>query len=103
MTLADLPAAPNTDDLFSLANAICACIDAPVTIEDSQSRVLAFSSRQDEADAMRIATVLGLRVPDDHITDVRTILRELAASRRVCFFDPSAQIGRASCRERVCP
>jgi DNA-binding PucR family transcriptional regulator len=101
MTLADLPAAPNTDDLFSLANAICACIDAPVTIEDSQSRVLAFSSRQDEADAMRIATVLGLRVPDDHITDVRTILRELAASRRVCFFDPSALGGGDITRGRV--
>jgi DNA-binding PucR family transcriptional regulator len=92
MTLADLPVAPNTDDLFSLANAICSCIDAPVTIEDSQSRVLAFSSRQDVADAMRIATVLGLRVPDAHVSgaEPRAVLRELAASRRACYFDPTS-------------
>jgi DNA-binding PucR family transcriptional regulator len=109
MTLADLPAAPNTDDLFSLANAICACIDAPVTIEDSQSRVLAFSGRQDEADAMRIATVLGLRVPDGHVSgaEPRAVLRELAASRRACYFDPAAlgggdvTLGRAAVAVRA--
>ncbi|MFD2352746.1 PucR family transcriptional regulator [Nonomuraea ferruginea] len=32
-------------DLFSLANAVCALLDAPVTIEDRSSRVLAFSGR----------------------------------------------------------
>jgi DNA-binding PucR family transcriptional regulator len=101
MTLADLPVAPHTDDLFSLANAICSCIDAPVTIEDAESRVLAFSGRQDEADAMRIATVLGLRVPDDHLTDVRAVLRELAASRRVRYFDPSVLGGGDVTQGRV--
>ena len=50
-------------DLFGLANAICTLIDAPVTIEDRSSRVLAFSDRQDEADPARIATVLGGRLP----------------------------------------
>ncbi|MGY3064506.1 hypothetical protein ACVWZD_008828 [Streptomyces sp. TE3672] len=37
-----------TGDLFALANAVAALLDAPVTIEDRSSRVLAFSGRQDE-------------------------------------------------------
>jgi hypothetical protein len=59
-TLGGLPAG----DLFALANAVAALVDAPVTIEDRNSRVLAFSGRQDEADPSRIETILGRRVPD---------------------------------------
>ena len=51
-------------DLFALADAIAALIDAPVTIEDRLSRVLAYSSRQDEADPARAETIVGRRVPD---------------------------------------
>jgi hypothetical protein len=92
MRVADLAPVPDSDDLFELANAICACIDAPVTIEDRNSRVLAFSGRQEEADAMRIATVLGLRVPEDHVSgpEQRSVLRQLANSRRACFFDAAS-------------
>lgn len=50
-------------DLFAVANAAAALIDAPVTIEDRASRVLAFSGRQDEADPARVATILGRQVP----------------------------------------
>ncbi|HEX7309169.1 PucR family transcriptional regulator [Lentzea sp.] len=58
-TLGGVPAG----DLFALANAVASLIDAPVTIEDRSSRVLAFSGRQDEADASRVETILGRRVP----------------------------------------
>jgi DNA-binding PucR family transcriptional regulator len=51
-------------DLFALANAIGALLDAPITIEDRNSRILAFSSRQDEADAPRIETILERQVPE---------------------------------------
>jgi len=51
-------------DLFALANAITALLDAPVVIEDRSSRVLAFSGRQDEADPSRIETILGRQVPE---------------------------------------
>src|SRR5690606_32249449 len=37
-------------DLFAVANAIAALLNAPVTIEDRSSRVLAFSGGQEEAD-----------------------------------------------------
>lgn len=94
MTLAELAPPPNSDDLFELANAICACIDAPVTIEDRYSRVLAFSGRQAEADAMRVATVLGLRVPPDHVSgDAREVIRRVSTSRRACFFDAASMGG----------
>ncbi|NUR91236.1 MAG: PucR family transcriptional regulator, partial [Nonomuraea sp.] len=49
-------------DLFSLAIAVCALLDAPVSIEVRSSRVLAFSGRQDEADPGRVETVLGRQV-----------------------------------------
>ncbi|HEV7679889.1 MAG TPA: helix-turn-helix domain-containing protein [Candidatus Dormibacteraeota bacterium] len=52
-------------DLFAVANAVAALIDAPVTIEDPQSRVIAYSARQDEADEARMQTILGRQVPDD--------------------------------------
>ncbi|MEV1001506.1 helix-turn-helix domain-containing protein [Nonomuraea sp. NPDC050202] len=51
-------------DLFAVANAVAALLDAPITIEDRNSRVLAFSGRQDEADASRVETVIGRQVPE---------------------------------------
>ncbi len=51
-------------DLFNLANAIASLLDAPITIEDRSSRVLAFSGRQDEADSSRIETILERQVPE---------------------------------------
>jgi hypothetical protein len=51
-------------DLFGLANAICALLDAPITIEDRNTNVLAFSDHQEEADFIRIECVLGRRTPD---------------------------------------
>lgn len=56
--------APPAGDLFTLANAIAALLDAPITIEDRSSRVLAFSGRQEEADSSRIATILERQVPE---------------------------------------
>lgn len=58
---------PPSGDLFAVANAVAALIDAPVTIEDRRSRVLAFSGRQDETDPSRVATILGRQVPDENL------------------------------------
>ncbi|WP_091464968.1 PucR family transcriptional regulator [Paenarthrobacter nitroguajacolicus] len=58
-TLGGMP----SGDLFALANAIAALLDAPVTIEDRGFNVLAFSGRQDEGDPSRIETILGRQVP----------------------------------------
>lgn len=66
-------------DLFAFANAVSALVDAPVTVEDRSSRVLAYSGRQDEADAGRIETVLGRQVPQSslRVLEERGVFREL--------------------------
>ncbi|MFF8418670.1 helix-turn-helix domain-containing protein [Streptomyces sp. NPDC015680] len=60
-------AEPLAGDLFALANATAGLLDGPVTVEDRGGRVLAFSSRQDEADEDRIATVLDRQVPAEKL------------------------------------
>ncbi|BCJ37029.1 PucR family transcriptional regulator [Actinocatenispora thailandica] len=77
-TLGGMP----SGDLFTLANAISTLLDAPITIEDRSSRVLAFSGRQDEADPSRIATVLGRQVPQrfTRILEERGVFHELYRS-----------------------
>lgn len=71
-------------DLFALANAISALLDAPVTIEDRSSRILAFSGRQDEADESRIQSILGRQVPDRFTRQLEAngVFRQLYATDR---------------------
>ncbi|MFF5213055.1 PucR family transcriptional regulator [Streptosporangium sp. NPDC000396] len=86
------------DDLFSLANALCALLDAPVTIEDRSARVLAFSGRQEEADSSRIATVLGRQVPEvyQRMLDEQGWFRKLYQSTRPVFIDLSEGLPRVA-------
>ncbi|MBB5139237.1 DNA-binding PucR family transcriptional regulator [Thermocatellispora tengchongensis] len=86
-------------DLFSLANAVCALLDAPVTIEDRSSRVLAYSGRQDEADPGRVATVLGRQVPArwTRMLEERGFFRELYQSHEPIHI----QIGDGTMLDRV--
>jgi hypothetical protein len=85
-TLGGLP----SGDLFSVANAVAALIDAPVTIEDRSSRVLAFSGRQDEADQSRVETILGRQVPERYsqlLTELG-VFRELYRSEDPVYVVP---------------
>jgi hypothetical protein len=77
-------------DLFALANAIAALLDAPITIEDRSSRVLAFSGRQDEADKSRVETVLGRQVPERYsqLLTEQGVFRELYRSDRPVYIEP---------------
>ncbi|WBQ07520.1 PucR family transcriptional regulator [Kribbella sp. CA-293567] len=85
-TLGGMP----SGDLFALANAAAALLDAPVTIEDRSSRVLAFSGRQDEADVARVETVLGRQVPQRYsrLLSERGVFRELYRSDRPVHVPP---------------
>ena len=65
-------------DLFALANAVAAMVGGPTTIEDPQSRVLAYSG-QHEIDEARRQTILGRRVPDEWIE----LLRERGVFKRL--------------------
>jgi hypothetical protein len=82
---------PVQDDLFALADAAAALVDAPVTIEDARSRVLAYSSRQDLADPARVSTIVGRRVPDEVLASMRAqgVFRRLARSAEPVFVPAS--------------
>ncbi|WP_372345539.1 hypothetical protein [Streptomyces sp. KL116D] len=88
-TLDGLPAG----DLFAVANAVSALVDAPVTIEDRASRVLAFSGRQDEADQSRVRTILGRQVPEQFTRGLeRTgIFERLYRDPDPVYIDPRTQ------------
>ncbi|MEU9507991.1 helix-turn-helix domain-containing protein [Micromonospora sp. NPDC048170] len=87
------PGSPETgepgvyDELFALADATAAVVDAPVTIEDAQSRVLAYSSRQDRADPARVSTIVGRRAPGNVIAHFRSrgVFRKLATGSELIF------------------
>jgi PucR-like helix-turn-helix protein len=77
-------------DLFAVANAIAALIDAPITIEDRSSRVLAFSGRQEEADPPRVETILGRHVPERYaqVLTERGVFRALLRTDEPVSIDP---------------
>jgi len=82
-------------DLFALANAVAALLDAPVTIEDRGSRVLAFSGRQDEADRSRVATILGRQVPERYarLLAEQGVFARLYRSDEPVFVEPPGTAG----------
>lgn len=90
-------------DLFAVANAIASLLDAPITIEDRNSRVLAFSGRQDEADPSRVETILGRQVPERYarILNERGVFRELHRTDQPVFISPVADENDAFSMPRV--
>ncbi|MBB5079402.1 helix-turn-helix domain-containing protein [Nonomuraea endophytica] len=93
-------------DLFAVANAVAALLDAPVTIEDRNSRLLAFSSRQEEADPSRVRTILGRQVPRHYtqILEERGVFQALYRSGRPVFvaaLPESGELPRAAIAVRA--
>ncbi|GHF46790.1 hypothetical protein FHX82_001538 [Amycolatopsis bartoniae] len=74
-------------DLFRLADVVASVVDAPVTIEDTNSRVLAYSARQDLTDPARVSTIMGRRIPGDVLARFRSkgVFRELSRGRQTVF------------------
>lgn len=56
----DLPA---DGDLFDLASSLAALLDAPITIEDRDTIVVAYAGEHQDVDEARISTILGRQVP----------------------------------------
>ncbi len=79
---------PLLGDLFALANAIAARTGGPVTIEDGQSRVLAYSTGSETIDDFRRDTILGRRVPEEWIRR----LQDDGAFRRIWLSDTPVRI-----------
>ena len=81
-----------TDDageLFAVANLVADQLGAPITIEDAHSRLLAFSSQQEGADAPRIAAILGRSIPQMYMEMLkeRGVLRRLLRQRAPIFIE----------------
>lgn len=55
------------DHLEELADTIGEVLQAPVTIEDANHRLLAYSKHDRQTDAARISTIIGRRVPENVI------------------------------------
>ncbi|MFJ4524056.1 PucR family transcriptional regulator [Streptomyces sp. NPDC088810] len=62
---------PAVGDLDALADAVAALVGGSVTIEDTDSRVLAYSSTEENVDEMRRLTILGRRVPPWRVAAMR--------------------------------
>ncbi|MDN4524700.1 PucR family transcriptional regulator [Fictibacillus fluitans] len=56
--------------LESLADTISEVLHCPVTIEDANHRLLAYSTHEDSTDPARIATIIGRRVPEKVINSL---------------------------------
>ncbi|MFC5792646.1 PucR family transcriptional regulator [Thalassorhabdus alkalitolerans] len=52
------------DNLEQFADFLSEIIHCPVTIEDANHRLLAYSSHDNKTDAARVATIIGRRVPE---------------------------------------
>ncbi len=92
-------------DLFALAGAVSALLDAPLTIEDLNSRVIAFSADQDRADDSRKETVLGRQVPERYLRQLeqRGAFRALYGSDRPVYLPEieGAELPRVAIRVRA--
>jgi len=89
-------------DLFAVANAIASLLDAPITIEDRSSRVLAFSGRQEEADPSRAETIIGRQVPERYaraLTEMG-VFRDLYRDDRPVVVDP-IRLGEGVSTQRI--
>lgn len=76
-------------DLFDLANSLSEVFGGPVTIENTEHRILAFSADQASGDEARKHSVLGHRVPDEYteILQRSGVLREVETSEAPVFVD----------------
>lgn len=82
-------------DLFGFANVLAAEIGGAVTIEDPQSRVLAYSRHGGEVDEPRKETILGREVPRRYtvVLQERGVLRRLYSSDDIVHMDAVPDIG----------
>lgn len=59
------------DDLIALADRLAAETDCTITVEDPQSRIIAYSAMQDTDDSIRIQSILQRRVPAERVNELQ--------------------------------
>ncbi|WP_433472582.1 PucR family transcriptional regulator [Spirillospora sp. CA-142024] len=90
-----MPEAEEAGDLFALAQTVAALTGGIVSIEDSTSRVLAYSRSDDEADELRRLSILGWQGPADFLALLREwgVFERLAAGDDVVRVDERPELG----------
>lgn len=85
---------PETD-LHALADAVAATVGGHVTIEDLESRILAYSTSNDSLDVPRQQTILARRVPEEWRSRLQRdgIVRKLLATESAVVVDGYASHG----------
>ncbi|WP_371499891.1 helix-turn-helix domain-containing protein [Kitasatospora sp. NBC_00374] len=90
-------AEPNAGDLFSLAQTVAVLTGGIVSIEDTSSRVLAYSrsSDSDEVDDLRRLSILGWQGPEPYLSKLREwgIFQHLRSSDSVIEIDAHPELG----------
>lgn len=80
--------------LFAMADAVASMLNAPVTIEDAHSRVVAYSATTDVADVARTSTIMTRAVPPVVLRRLRStgVLKKLTHESRP-FIVPALEPG----------
>jgi hypothetical protein len=82
-------------DLFALADSLAEATGGAVTIEDPLSRVLAYSTMQQDADPARIATIMNRQAPQSlrEFFEVRGVFAHIATNDEPLFVPPDTERG----------
>ncbi|MGW1681464.1 PucR family transcriptional regulator [Saccharopolyspora sp. NPDC002376] len=82
-------------DLFSLAQTVATMTDGIVSIEDTASRVLAYSRSDDEVDELRRLSILGRQGPEPYLAMLRDwgVYQRLRAGEDVVRIDERPDLG----------
>lgn len=82
-------------DLFALADSLAESVGGAVTIEDPLSRVLAYSTMQENADPARVATIMNRQAPEwlREFFDSRGVSTHLASSDEPLFVEADGDHG----------
>ncbi|MFF7455256.1 PucR family transcriptional regulator [Kitasatospora sp. NPDC008115] len=87
----------NAGDLFSLAQTVAVLTNGIVSIEDTSSRVLAYSrsSDSDEVDDLRRLSILGWQGPEPYLSKLREwgVFQHLRGSDTAIAVDPHPELG----------
>ncbi|MCS5734498.1 PucR family transcriptional regulator [Herbiconiux daphne] len=79
----------DTEYLFEIANAVSQLLDAPITIEDLNSHIVAYSDDQGRADDARKRSVLAKQVPENYVESFRSngLFKSVYAADEVVHLD----------------
>ncbi|OCA81625.1 PucR family transcriptional regulator [Bacillus sp. FJAT-27225] len=89
------PFSENFDSLDEIADRISEVLHCPITIEDVNHRLLAYSTHDDRTDPARVATIMGRRVPEKVINSLwkNGVIPQLLNSRDPVRIKTVGEIG----------